>query len=233
MRHTPGRAGAGRRPIPQFVRIGPWRSAIPASALLIAACGGEPRASEEAASGEAPPVQQQFLANLSAQCGQAFPGRLVFEPEGDPMLTGTEQLLVHFRDCEAGEVRIPFHVELEDTGDWDRSRTWYLMQAGDSLELRHDHRESDGTESRSTWYGGYSVGEGTAIRQDFRSPQRSEVRGVPVGWRVEIEPGVMYRYGTTYDGEFDWLIEFDLSTPVEGDIPAAWGHETPPTRTGG
>jgi hypothetical protein len=225
------------------------RALAPALALLLPlwGCGGDdaPPASEAgvpsdtpaaAASAEDDP-QAAFLLNLSAHCGQAFPGRLVFEPEGDPMLTGTEELLVHFRDCDPegpdAEVRIPFHVEVEATGDWDRSRTWYVMAVPQGLELRHDHREPDGSESTRTWYGGFSVGEGTATRQDFASPQRSERAGVPVGWRIEIEPGAHYRYGTTWDGEFDWLIEFDLSAPVEGPIPHAWGHETPPTRNPG
>jgi hypothetical protein len=194
--------------------------------LLAAGCGGAPDA-------PSPPSAEAFLESLSAQCGSAFPGRLVLEPEGDDMLTGTEALLVHFRDCEPDEVRIPFHVEVEATGSWNRSRTWYVMTAAEGLELRHDHREPDGSESTRTWYGGFSVPGGTATRQDFVSPERSTSAGVPVGWRIEIEPGAHYRYGTTRDGDWDWMIEFDLSEPVAGPIPPAWGAETPPSRRAG
>jgi hypothetical protein len=224
-----------------------------AALLLVAiapACGGEARPAVDGAqpsadgaqpgaggaqpaASSASPAQREFLRNLSAQCGQAFPGRLVLTPEGDPMLTGTEQLLVHFRDCAADEVRIPFHIEVEATGEWNRSRTWYLMAAHDGLELRHDHREPDGSESARTWYGGFTAGSGTATRQDFASPERTAAAGVPVGWRIEIEPGAFYRYGTTYAGEFDWMIEFDLSRPVPGAIPDAWGAATPPSRNPG
>jgi hypothetical protein len=204
-------------------------------ALLAVGCGGEATPDPEPApppvSAEAP--QAAFLANLAAPCGQAFPGRLQLTPEGDAMLTGTEELLVHFRDCEPGEVRIPFHVEVEATGEWDRSRTWYVMAVDGGLELRHDHREPDGSESTRTWYGGFTLDQGTSSRQDFRSPERTAAAGVPVGWRIEIEPGVHYRYGTTLDGDYDWMIEFDLSRPVDGPIPPVWGASDPPSRIPG
>lgn len=192
--------------------------------LGVAACGEE---------GATEDPQAAFLANLAAPCGQAFPGRLALTPEGDAMLTGTEELLVHFRDCEPGEVRIPFHVEVEATGEWDRSRTWYVMDVEGGLELRHDHREPDGSESTRTWYGGFTLDQGTATRQDFASPERTAAAGVPVGWRIEIEPGVHYRYGTTLDGDYDWMIAFDLSRPVDGPIPEAWGAADPPSRIPG
>ena len=184
-------------------------------------------------SSDTPEAHRAFLDRLAAPCGEAFRGGLVLEPEGDPMLTGTEELLVHFRDCEADEVRIPFHVEVEATGEWDRSRTWYVMRVDGGLELRHDHRRPDGSEDTRTWYGGFSVGEGSADRQDFASPERTEAAGVPVGWRIEIEPGSHYRYGTTFDGEYDWMIEFDLSESMSGEIPPAWGSDHPPSRIPG
>jgi hypothetical protein len=178
-------------------------------------------------------AQRAFLDNLAAQCGQAYGGRLVLTPEGDDMLTGTEELLVHFRDCEDDEVRIPFHIEVEATGEWNRSRTWYVMARDDGLELRHDHREADGAESTRTWYGGRTTTVGTPTRQDFASPERTAAAGTAVGWRIEIEPGVFYRYGTTYAGEYDWMIEFDLSRPIAGDVPAAWGAAHAPSRIPG
>jgi hypothetical protein len=174
-----------------------------------------------------------FMANLAHHCGDAFPGRLALEPPGDDMLTGTERLLVHFRDCSPDEARIPFHVEIEGEDRWDRSRTWYVIRHEDRLELRHDHRRPDGSESTRTWYGGYTMGEGTGRRQDFLSPERTEAAGVPVGWRIEIEPGRRYAYGTTYDGEYDWRVEFDLSRAVDAPVPLPWGHDREPTRSPG
>jgi hypothetical protein len=213
----------------------------PLAALLLAVmasgCSSDPQRGQPRNAGDetqaAVGPQDAFLLNLGAQCGHAFPGRLVLEPEGDGMLTGTEDLLVHFRDCEPGEVRIPFHVEVEATGEWNRSRTWYVLRAEEGLELRHDHREPDGSESTRTWYGGHTLTEGSATRQDFASPERTAAAGVLVGWRIEIEPGAYYRYGTTRAGEYDWMIEFDLSTPVAGPIPEAWGSAQPPSRIPG
>jgi hypothetical protein len=210
--------------------------------MMLAACqadrAGGDRPEGQAAAGErADDPRGRFLANLAEHCGEAFPGRLVLEPPGDDMLTGTEQLVVHFRDCGPDEVRIPFHVEIEGAGEadtrWDRSRTWYVIRHDDQLELRHDHRREDGSESTRTWYGGFSAGPGTATRQDFESPERTAAAGVPVGWRIEIEPGVRYAYGTTYDGDYDWRVEFDLSRPLDGPPPLPWGHDRESSRVPG
>ncbi len=201
----------------------------------VSGCGSdgdfEPGAAPDEVSATAP--QARFMTALAAHCGEVFPGRLAREPQGDTMLTGTELLLVHFRGCDADELRMPFHVEREATGDWDSSRTWYVMRFDDGLELRHDHRNADGSEDSRTWYGGVTATSGTAAQQDFPSPERTAAAGVPVGWRIEVEPGVRYRYGTTYDGAYDWMIEFDLSEPFAGVVPEAWGLEQPPSRIPG
>lgn len=214
----------------------PGRALAIILALAVVGCGGDPPPPDDTAADDlVGPAESQlaFLDNLSVHCGEAFPGRLAVAPEGDGMLTGTEELLVHFRDCEPGEVRIPFHVEVEETDSWDSSRTWYVMEVPQGLELRHDHREEDGSEDDRTWYGGFSMDAGTPNRQDFSSPERTEAAGVPVGWRIEIEPGVAYRYGTTREGEFTWMVEFDLSEPIDGEIPHAWGYDEPPSRIPG
>ena len=173
-----------------------------------------------------------FLDKLSAQCGQAFPGRLTIT-SGE--VQDRDHMLVHFRRCDEDEVLIPFHAEDEDAeGGWDHSRTWFLTVVEEGLELRHDHREADGSESSRTWYGGYSIGQGTANRQDFHSPERTWNARMPVGWRIEIVPGEVYRYGTIANDEFTWMVEFDLSRPIaEEDIPQVWGHDVPPTRIPG
>lgn len=173
-----------------------------------------------------------FLEKLSEQCGQAFPGRLRVSA-GE--LPDADHLLVHFRSCEADEVLIPFHAESDDADDgWDHSRIWFLTVVEQGLELRHDHREADGSESSRTWYGGYSIGQGSDSRQDFHSPERTWAARMPVGWRIEIHPGEVYRYGTIANDEFTWMVEFDLSRPIpEAEIPHVWGHDVPPTRIPG
>jgi len=181
---------------------------------------------------EISPNHAAFMEKLSYHCGQAFPGRLRVS-SGD--LPDSDHILVHFRRCDEDEILIPFHSDDDDAeSGWDHSRTWVITVVDEGLELRHDHREEDGTESSRTWYGGFSIGQGTANRQDFHSPERTWAARVPVGWRIEIHPGEVYRYGTIANDEFTWMVEFDLSRPIpEADIPLVWGHDVPPTRIPG
>lgn len=188
--------------------------------------------SQTAGAQQAPDTHAAFMKNLSAQCGQAFPGRLTVT-SGEP--PDHDHLLVHFRRCDEHEILIPFHSDDDDAEDgWDHSRTWVLTVVEQGLELRHDHREEDGSESSRTWYGGFSIGQGSKNRQDFHSPERTWNARMPVGWRIEIIPGEVYRYGTIANDEFTWMVEFDLSRPIpEQDIPRVWGYDIPPTRIPG
>lgn len=167
-----------------------------------------------------------FFDQLAEHCGNAYPGSLTLEPEGDEMLTGTEILIVHFRECDENELKVPFHIELEEEEDWDRSRTWIFTRHEDGLELRHDHRNRDGSDDDVTMYGGFSVGDGTAMRQEFQSVERSEETGIFRGWRIEIVPGDRYTYGTIRGEEWSWRVDFDLSEPLDEVPPAPWGHES-------
>lgn len=163
------------------------------------------------------PVQDAFWANLEQHCGEAYRGRLVERPEEDRLFTGDEDLVAHFRECRAEELKIPFHV-----GE-NRSRTWVLMRTDDAagLELRHDHRHEDGTEEDNTWYGAFTRDTGTPDRQEFL---RTSEEAMISGWRIEIEPGRRYTYGTIRNGEWRYRIDFDLSETVP-EPPAPWGHD--------
>ncbi len=167
---------------------------------------------------------EHFFDALSQQCGNAYPGGLTLEPPGDEMLTGTELLIVHFRECDENRLKMPFHIELEDEQDWDRSRTWIFTRHEDGLEIRHDHRKPDGSEDEFTMYGGFTVGEGTTIRQEFKSVERTEEMGYFRGWRIEIKPGVRYTYGTIRDTTWSWRVDFDLTEPLDEVPPPPWGH---------
>jgi hypothetical protein len=166
-----------------------------------------------------------FFDQLAEHCGNAYPGSLTLEPEGDVMLTGTEMLIVHFRECDENQLYVPFHIELEENEDWDRSRTWIFTRHDDGLELRHDHRNRDGSSDEVTMYGGFSVGAGTEMRQEFQSIERSEETGIFRGWRIEIVPNDRYTYGTIRGDEWSWRVDFDLSEPLDEIPPAPWGHK--------
>ncbi|TVP76532.1 MAG: hypothetical protein EA352_05560 [Gemmatimonadales bacterium] len=166
-----------------------------------------------------------WWANLSTPCGNAYPGELGYAPEGDGMLEGEELLVVHFDVCDEDEIRLPFHIEQMD-GEWDRSRTWIFRREADGrIELRHDHRTEDGEEDDSTWYGAWTLDEGTATEQRFLYEDRRSRDGEVLGWRVIIEPGVRYTYGTIRGDEWSWRVDFDLSEPMDELPPPAWGYE--------
>lgn len=171
------------------------------------------------------PPQQQFFAALHDLCGNAYRGERIVERQDNDLLEGNEELIVHFAECSEDQIFAPFHIEQPDEGGWDRSRTWIYTMHEDSLELRHDHRLEDGSEDEgNTMYGGYTEDEGSFNRQHFIFTERTGPNDEVLGWRIEVEPGVRYSYGTMSDGEWTWRVDFDLTETVEAP-PAAWGHE--------
>jgi hypothetical protein len=182
------------------------------AALLLAACAPPAPGPTAAAS-----PQDAFWRNLQALCESAAEGRLLRAP--DAQISPDSRLVVHFRECGDEELRFPLHV------DENRSRTWVFIRHADRLELRHDHRHADGTEEANTWYGAETQAPGTAERQEFVSDRD----GILVGWRVEIDPGRRYTYGTIRDGAWRHHLEFDLARPVTAP-PPPWGYETRPSQ---
>lgn len=198
--------------------------AAAALALSLGACASpdaDPADGEEGlatVSSSAAP-QDAFWANLQALCESAAPGKLLQAPEGDTQIDPEAPLVVHFWECGEDELRFPLHV-----AD-NRSRTWVFIRHDDHLELRHDHRNEDGTEESNTWYGATTLDEGTAHTQEFVN----ERNGMRFGWRVEIQPGERFTYGTIRNGEWRHHLEFDLTSPI--DLPPLhWGHETRPSQ---
>lgn len=196
------------------------RSILGLAVLLAAVTACAPSDADSAAEPEATAevsAQDAYWANLQALCESAAPGELLQAP--DTQIDPDAELVVRFWECGDDEIRFPLHV------DDNRSRTWVFIRHEDSLELRHDHRNPDGTEESNTWYGASTVDEGTANRQDFVTV-REEMTS---GWRVEIHPGERYEYGTARNGEFRHHLVFDLTAPVEAP-PMHWGHETRPSQ---
>jgi hypothetical protein len=168
--------------------------------------------------------QEVYWNNLKQHCNAAFPGGLVKEPVGDEMLTGTELLIAHFRVCVEDTIKVPFHIEIEGTEDWDRSRTWLFIKHDDRLELRHDHRKRDGSEDENNWYGGFTEDSGTENIQEFIYYGREDPESKQLGWRIQIFPNERYIYGTIRGDEYTWRVDFDLTGETVAP-PAPWGHE--------
>jgi hypothetical protein len=201
-----------------------------ATAVLLALGGCEPAdAPPPADDDDAAPAtvarQDAFWDNMARQCGQAFPGRLVQDRPDRDMLAGDEELIAHWVRCEDDLMHIAFHVGRDDGASWDRSRTWVLTRDDQGLELRHDHRLEDGSEDEgNTWYGGRTVDDGAPETQWFLFDERRADDGSVLGWRLEIEPGQRYVYGTIRGDDYTWRIDFDLSEPIPAP-PPAWGHD--------
>jgi hypothetical protein len=150
---------------------------------------------------------------------QAYARLPLFEHMRNELLDPSERLVVHFHQCGDEELRFPLHV-----GE-NRSRTWFFVRHADRLELRHDHRHEDGTEEGNTWYGAFTADAGTEYQQEFVF----ERDGEQVGWRVQLEPGERFTYGTIRDGDWRHHLEFDLTDPVEAP-PLPWGYEIRPSQ---
>jgi len=164
------------------------------------------------------------LAPLRALCGRAYAGRVVADTpaSADAPFAG-KTLVMHVRDCRAGEVRIPFHV-----GD-DRSRTWVVDVLADGrLRLKHDHRHRDGSADALTRYGGEQRPAAEAGRWEFPADAESQAlfrrlgREVSLGnvWALEVAPQ-RFVYELARPGRL-FRVEFDLSAPVPAP-PPPWG----------
>ncbi len=189
------------------------------------------------ATAPAPIVQDKapadaFLERIAEHCGQSFEGRIIANnppageapPADDPFVGKT--LVMHVRECNAGELKIPFHV-----GD-DHSRTWVLTRTETGLRLKHDHRHEDGSEDAVTMYGGDTAAAGSEQRQEFpvdaESIELFEREGLAVSvtntWAMEIEPNQRFLYELSRPTGRLFQVEFDLTRTVDTP-PVPWGHE--------
>ncbi len=87
-----------------------------------------------------------FFERLRQLCGTQFVGYSTFPDEGT---FAGERLVASVEGCGTDdELMIPFAV-----GD-DASRTWWLRQTEQGLQLKHEHRLKDGSLDPITNYGG-------------------------------------------------------------------------------
>lgn len=176
--------------------------------LLLGACGGQP---QEAAS-----PQDEFLSHLEALCDRAFAGEAT-------LASGAgfeDQMVMHVRRCEPGEIQIPLHV-----GE-NRSRTWIITRLEEGLRLKHDHRGEDGSDDPVTQYGGDTEDGGTATSQSFHADAYTAEllpEAATNVWTITVEPGVRLTYHLSRNGEPRATFVFDLAEEVEAP-PAPWGY---------
>lgn len=151
----------------------------------------------------------RFWNALAPLCGKAFEGKLVEGTEPSDAAIGAERLVMHVRDCSAGEIRIPFHVGA------NRSRTWVTTRTADGLRLEHDHRHEDGTPDRITRYGGDTRGPVDGTRVDFHADAYTASL-IPAAatniWTMAVEGG-RFTYALRRENR-RFRVEFDLSRPI-------------------
>lgn len=196
------------------------RLAFAPALVFLAACATAPSG----------PPDLPFAEGLTAACGKAFEGRVVSQDAADDKWRES-RLVVHVRDCQDGVFRIPLSV-----GE-DRSRTWVLSQVAGTgqWELRHVHRHEDGSLDALTGYGGISMSNPAAARQEFPADQPTkdlfDREGIPVSkanvWAVEVRSGRQLLAYELKRPERFFRVELDLSRPVEIP-PPHWAPPPPP-----
>ncbi|MGI9139962.1 MAG: hypothetical protein ACR2GJ_02510 [Gemmatimonadaceae bacterium] len=184
-----------------------------AFAAVTTACATLPPAGPRLA-----PEQEAFWAAIRAHCGRAYEGRMTFSSAADTAMAG-KRLVMHVRECDPNEIKIPFHV-----GE-DRSRTWVLTRTETGIRLKHDHRHVDGTSDPITWYGGDTRDAGQPHTQIFPADAHTislnPVYGTNV-WTMEIHP-TRFAYQLIRTGTDRRIrVEFDLTRAVPAP-PAPWG----------
>ena len=166
-------------------------------------------------------AQDAFFENIKRHCGKAYAGKLVSKDDVDADFAG-KTMVMHVRECNDTELRIPFHV------DDDHSRTWVITKTDNGLRLKHDHRHEDGSEDAVTQYGGDTIYEGARSRQVFPVDQYSidmflreglDVSIVNI-WAVEIN-NATFAYELSRPNRH-FRVEFDVTKPVQAP-PAPWG----------
>lgn len=198
----------------------PARALLPLGLVLAVACvDASERTEGPPDTAAATDPQLVFWASLESLCGQAFRGHVVESEPPDASFEG-QALVMHVRECQIGEVRIPFYV-----GE-DRSRTWVITTTAAGIRLKHDHRHEDGTEDEITQYGGDTRGQGTDLVQDFHADALTAAL-VPAAatnvWTIEVEPGRRFAYALRREGsDRRFRVEFDLRAPIETP-PPPWG----------
>lgn len=158
----------------------------------------------------------QFASNLVDLCGQTFEGEVVSDDPEDADWRG-KTLTVGPIDCSEVEVKMPLAV-----GE-DQSREWRIMPASannDFIKLTHIHTLEDGSPDPVSEYGGKTVNDGTANRQEFPADDFSKElfrdNGLDASvnniWAMEIMPGEILVYELKREGRH-FRAEFDLNNP--------------------
>ncbi|HUH35943.1 MAG TPA: hypothetical protein VL022_08945 [Moheibacter sp.] len=154
---------------------------------------------------------QLFKTQIEKHCGKSYEGTITEGAKEGDGFTG-ERLVMQVLSCEKDQIKIPFYV-----GE-DQSRTWVLTFENDRVELKHDHRNADGSDEEVTMYGGTSTNVGHADLQMFPADQATcsmidyACHNV---WWMTID-GKSFSYNLRRIGsDRQFTVVFDLTQPIE------------------
>jgi len=146
--------------------------------------------------------------------GKYYEGKIVAGGKDGDGFTG-KRLLMQVMSWDPNQVKVPFYVGA------DRSRTWVFSLIDDRVELKHDHRMSDGTADKVTFYGGIASNEGAAHMQVFPADAETctliDYTCFNIWWVTIDQDTFTYNLRRIGSDRF-FSVEFDLKKPVQSDF---------------
>ncbi len=169
------------------------------------------------------PTHDSFFNSIKKHCGKAYEGKVTVDNASESSFAN-KKLVMHVRRCTDSQLQVPFHV-----GE-DASRTWIITKTGSGLSLKHDHRHQDGTNDKSTMYGGHTLDAGWGNMQSFPTDQYTKElfvkQGIPQSvdntWQMYIYPD-KFTYRLIRQGR-EFRVDFDLTKPINSP-KAPWGYQ--------
>lgn len=159
-----------------------------------------------------------FKFEIEKHCGKAYEGTITEGgKEGDGFVG--KRLVMQVLSCEQDRVRIPFYV-----GE-DKSRTWVLSFNDERIQLKHDHRNRDGSDEDITMYGGTTANSGWSDLQMFPADEETcqliDYACHNIWWMTIDDTSFSYNLRRIGSDRL-FTVVFDLSKPVPFD-EEPWG----------
>lgn len=165
--------------------------------------------------------QQAFWQTLAGHCGNAYAGRVADYTPHYADVAEVDRMVLHIRECSDELIHTSLHM------DGDHSRNLLLTRVDGTLQLKHDHRNPDGSEEEITRYGGMAPRPGLPERQIFEADEHTaEILPERFDnfWFMHFMDEQTFAYGVHWPKHGPSIrLEFDLSKSVE-EPPAPWGY---------
>jgi len=159
-----------------------------------------------------------FKLQIEKHCGKAYEGTITEGGKSGDGFVG-ERLVMQVLSCEEDRIKIPFYV-----GD-DKSRTWILNFSDGRVQLKHDHRNRDGSDEDVTMYGGTTTNSGWAELQMFPADEETcqmiDYACQNIWWMTINDTSFSYNLHRIGSDRL-FTVVFDLTKPMPFD-EKPWG----------